>query len=82
MAVFVKLLLKLKTNFNVEICYFVPSNKICSSFLKSKVQCQGRYKYNQLFIYPKATMFEKRTIIIDVFMLKISPMFYVGRFLH
>ena len=40
--------------------YFVPSNKICSSFLKSKGQCQGGYKYNQLLSIQKATKFEKR----------------------
>ena len=29
--------------------YFIPLDKIYSSFLKNKVQCQHEYRYNQIF---------------------------------
>jgi hypothetical protein len=34
-------------------------------FSQNKVQCQREYKDNQLFIYPKATKFEKRAFSYD-----------------
>ena len=48
-----------KADFNVEISYFVPSYKICSS---SKNQCQCEFKENQLFSIQKKQTLRKESI--------------------